>query len=321
VRIAALAALALLGAAPALKSPRLIVPIACDLGRDCVIQSYVDDDPGPGIRDYACHRRTYQAHDGTDFRLPSMARQRQGVWVLAAAAGTVLRVRDGVEDISIRDRAPGAIAGKECGNGLVVDHGGGWETQYCHLARGSLLVRPLQRVSAGQPVGRVGLSGDTEFPHVHLTLRHDGLVVDPFAYDAPAGACQAGRSLWMKTPVYQEGAVLVAGFATGSLTMAQVQDQGADQQPRPARDRALVVFVQAIGLEEGDRQHIALIGPAGSPLAEANVPPLSHDKAQQLLFVGKQAPAGGWGAGTYTLSYSVVRNAEVVVSTKRSVVL
>ena len=137
--LAGFAAFAAQGAVPA--GPRLAFPVACVLGRTCEIQHYVDRDPGPGVRDYRCATQTDQAHNGIDIRVPDMMAQRRGVDVLASAAGTVARVRDGVADISVR--APGAspVANQECGNGVAISHGGGWETQYCHMARGSIRVK------------------------------------------------------------------------------------------------------------------------------------------------------------------------------------
>src|SRR6185295_19509977 len=82
--------------------PRLAFPLACEIGRTCEVQHYVDRDPGPGVRDYRCGRRTYDKHNGIDIRLLDMAAQRAGVDVLAAAPGRVARLRDGVADISIR---------------------------------------------------------------------------------------------------------------------------------------------------------------------------------------------------------------------------
>jgi murein DD-endopeptidase MepM/ murein hydrolase activator NlpD len=76
-----------------------------------------------------CGSRTYIDHDGTDFRLKTMAQQRRGVDVLAAAAGRVVGGRDEVPDISVRVRGALAVKGQECGNGVLIDHGGGWHTQ------------------------------------------------------------------------------------------------------------------------------------------------------------------------------------------------
>ena len=315
------ALLAAAGPAPA-PSLRLTLPIDCRLGENCAIQNYPDDDPGPDAHDYACHGQTYDKHDGTDIRLTSMALARQGVSVLAAAPGSVLRSRDGIEDRLAHELPPGALTNKECGNGIVIDNGGGWETQYCHMRKGSIVVRPGDRVVAGTAIGEVGLSGNTEFPHVHLTVRRDGKAVDPFAYGAKAGACRAGHSLWAQTPPYRAGQVLVSGFAAGPVQMADIQERGADQQPRPGRATALVAFVQAIGLQAGDVQRLVLTGPGGIVVAAAKPPPLDHDKAQQSLFTGRgHAPVGGWPAGEYRAAYSVTRNGTIVLNHVARVVL
>jgi hypothetical protein len=315
VRMLIVPALLLLGAAgPSAPPLRLALPIACALGKDCAIQSYQDDDPGPAARDYRCNGRTYPEHGGTDFRLTSMAQQRRGVNVLAAAAGTVRGVRDGEPDISIRAQPAGAVANRECGNGVAIAHPDGWETQYCHMARGSIVVRAGQTVAAGTVLGRVGLSGNTEFPHLHLTVRHNQMRVDPFAWGAAAGACGSGRSLWAETPAYVAGHVLVAGFASRGVTMAEVQETGGDQSPRPGRALPLVAFAQAIGLEQGDRQQIALYGPDGAMLARNDAPPLERDKAQVLIFAGKRPAAGLWPAGSYRAEYQVLRAGRPVLS-------
>ena len=101
--------------------------------------------------------------------------------MLAAAAGVVKAVRDGVADVNVRVIGFGSVAGHECGNGVVIAHDGGWETQYCHLAKGSVRCTTGERVETGTPLGLVGLSGQTEFPHLHFSVRHNGATVDPFA--------------------------------------------------------------------------------------------------------------------------------------------
>ena len=49
------------------------MPIACEPGRTCYIQNYTDADPSVSARDYKCGTLTYDDHNGTDFRLPSLA--------------------------------------------------------------------------------------------------------------------------------------------------------------------------------------------------------------------------------------------------------
>ena len=59
----------------------LTFPLECTMGGDCFVQNYVDHDPGPGFKDFHCGTMTYDGHDGTDFRIPSIKVQKQGVAV------------------------------------------------------------------------------------------------------------------------------------------------------------------------------------------------------------------------------------------------
>jgi hypothetical protein len=63
------------------------------------VVNYLDTDPSPErFADFRCGRRTYDGHDGTDFAVRDAMAMEQGVDVLAAADGTVLRLREGVRD-------------------------------------------------------------------------------------------------------------------------------------------------------------------------------------------------------------------------------
>ncbi|MGU3538716.1 M23 family metallopeptidase [Methylobacterium sp. A54F] len=297
---------------------RLRLPLDCELGRTCFVQHYVDRDPGPGARDYACGSRTYDKHNGIDFRLPSLpAEGRPEGVVRAAAAGTVLRLRNDAEDVSVRDTGVERVSGLECGNGAVVAHPDGYETQYCHMARGSLTVRPGQAIAAGQAIGRMGLSGATEFPHLHFTVRRNGQVVDPFAPDLAEGSCdpKAPGGLWepgvAAALAYRAGTVLNAGFAGGPVAMAQVEGETV---PAPGADApALVAFVRTIGLDAGDVRRLSLTGPDGRVLAENAEAPLPRAQAQGLAFVGRKRPPEGWPAGTYAAKLTVQRGGAVAL--------
>jgi murein DD-endopeptidase MepM/ murein hydrolase activator NlpD len=302
------------------QGPRLSFPVACKIGETCEIQNYVDRDPGPGAKDYRCGPRTYEAHSGIDIRIHDMAAQRAGVDVLAAAPGKVTRLRDGVTDISVKAAGAPSATGAECGNGVVIDHGDGWETQYCHVAKGSLKVKAGDTVVTGQPIARVGLSGNTEYPHLHITVRHGGAVVDPFAPTAAAGSCNvaatSAQGLWdavtSKAMSYKSGAVLNAGFSSGAITPDALE---AGTIPAAGgASPALVAYVRAIDLEQGDEQLLVLKDPSGAVLAQSKLPPLAGSKAQYLMYVGKPRPAAGWTSGLYSASYTVLRAGKAAVS-------
>jgi Peptidase family M23 len=228
-RLSSLVGLLLAALWPALSTARaadpivLDLPLDCALGETCAIQQYVDHDASGAARDYQCGTLSYDGHNGTDFRLASRALQRAGVNVLAAADGLVLRLRANVEDAIIAPNGALPASDRMCGNGLIIAHRDGWERQYCHLAKDSLTVQPGQKVSAGTPLGRVGLSGATQFPHLHFTVRYHGEVVDPFAFAAPADSCGGGMPLWRQAwraaLAYRARSVLNAGFAAAAVSM------------------------------------------------------------------------------------------------------
>jgi murein DD-endopeptidase MepM/ murein hydrolase activator NlpD len=298
----------------------LALPIQCQPGVSCFIQNYVDHDGSDKVRDYRCGARSYNGHDGTDFRIRNRRIQQQGVEVLAAAAGRVAGGRNDMEDVSTRTAGKAAIAGKECGNGVLIEHADGWATQYCHMAKGSVRVKPGDPVKTGQPIGLVGLSGDTEFFHLHFTVRYRGKAVDPFAFEAPENACGGGRALWAASPgeqmQYRAGEIIDYGFAGIAPTMELIESGEIEQHPVAPGSDALVAYVRVIGLQAGDRQTLAVQGPGGAAMPTNTLPALDRDKAQFLVLAGKKRTEAAWPAGRYSATYTVTRDgAEVLRKT------
>lgn len=297
----------------------LRLPVACEIGRTCFIQHYVDHVRDAGVSDYMCGTLTYDGHDGTDIRVPTTAAQKAGVDVVAAADGTVLRTRDGMEDISITGRGRESVENAECGNGAVVDHGNGWQTQYCHMAKGSLRVKSGDALKAGDKIGQVGLSGATEFPHLHFTIRKDGKVVDPFMSGPPTKSCDSrgASSLWEErlrpSLAYQAGSVLNKGFAPGPVTTEAVESGATERNTPTTNAPALVAYVRAIGLKGGDVQTLTLFDTDGKPVAQNKAPPLDRNKAQWLMFAGVKQPAGGFRPGLYRAIYRVERDGKPAI--------
>ena len=63
------------------------------------------------------------------------------------------------------------------GNTVVIDHGLGVFTFYCHFSR--ILVKRGDAVAKGGPVGRVGSTGRSTGPHLHWGVRIFDARVDP----------------------------------------------------------------------------------------------------------------------------------------------
>ena len=115
------------------------LPVQCTPGKDCFYQNFTDLDPSPGVKDPWCGGATYNGHKGTDIRILTMEDIKKDVPVLAVADGKVKAIRDGVPDqLAYGEARLAAVKGRECGNGVVIDHGKGFESQLCHLKRGSI---------------------------------------------------------------------------------------------------------------------------------------------------------------------------------------
>jgi murein DD-endopeptidase MepM/ murein hydrolase activator NlpD len=284
-----------------------------------VIQNYVDRDPGPGWRDYTCGRLSYDGHRGTDFRLPSLRRMEEGVEVLAAAPGLVVGVRDGEPDLSLRDQAPGASDAKMAGNGVRISHDDGWTSQYSHLRRGSLRVKPGQHVVAGEVLGLVGLSGHTEFPHLDFSVSQRGRVVDPFAVDAAARCGEPAGSLWSPAAQaqlgYRASGVLVAGFASRVLSRSELQRGDRFAPNLPADAPAIVFQLELFGARADDVEELTLIDPAGRELATHHAV-LPGDLALRRLQLGRRRIASTWPVGDYQAHYVLRRGDQIVAESR-----
>ena len=304
---------------------QLSLPLVCEPHKTCFIQNYFDDEPGSSVQDYACGGATYDTHNGIDFRLLSAAATKANVAVVASADGIVKGLRDGVPDIFKRENNAAAVKGRECGNGVVLDHGNGWETQYCHMKMGTVAVVSGQAVKRGDRLGSVGFSGQADFAHVHLSVRHNGRAIDPFWVDAAPGACHRDgktETLWQPSVAaafaYRSGEIIGSGFAGEAVTLDGLERDHTAAGPPNGSSPAMWFYGRFINLQEGDRLHITISGPGGS-LVDNLAEPLPRHKATYLGFAGVKRPAEMWMTGRYDGRVELVRDGAVVAASSASV--
>ena len=299
-----------LAATPAAGDFSLAFPLDCTLGKSCFIQNFVDQDPSSAARDFSCGSLTYDAHSGTDFALPDLAAQARGVNILAAADGTVLGARDGMADIL--QTAPDApdIYDRDCGNGLVIAHEDGFETQYCHMTEGSLAVKTGQFVQVGDVLGAVGLSGNTDFPHLHITLRKDGRVVDPFDTNGTATCPDLDQPTLWQTPLpTPAGGIINIGVAEAIPSLDAVIE-GTANTGAIANGAAIVGWVQLFGTRDGDILSIDIISPDGPFFSQSET--FKRPQARSIRAGGRKTPPQGWPKGDYFFNFILTRGETII---------
>ena len=307
----------------------LSMPLACELGRNCFIQNFVDMDAGPGRRDFTCGRATYDGHKGTDFRLISTSAVAQGIKVLAAADGVIRGRRDGMIDRLYRRADGERIKGRECGNGVVIDHGDGWQTQYCHMRRGSVRVRRGQRVRRGEPLGEVGYSGKAAFAHLHMSLRHKGKIIDPFTGRMPAGSANCARaatpdqSLWSpasRLHNYLPASQIIETAFVGASPATSPTETGLARLPGvQALSPVLLFALRLINLAQGDNLHLVLTGPGSFKVKTDRV--LPRAKSAWRLFIGKRRRGAPWPRGSYRAVFELRRADRIILRASKTLEL
>ena len=276
----------------------------------------MDHDPSSGASDMRCGPLTYDGHTGTDFAIRDPLANPNGVNVIASAAGTIKALRDGILDIAYTPARASELDGKECGNGVLIAHDQGWETQYCHLKQGSISVKVGDTVQLGDVLGKIGLSGRTQFPHVHVSARHNGTRIYPFA---PSGrlTCNASVDTLWETPLeYDAGGLLSLRFFD-RLPKIETLRFGRETSPLTNQSPAIVIAAFGFGVQKGDIVTLRVDGPR-STLFEHSVT-MDHNQAQFMRSGGKKLSRRNWRSGEYRAIAMMTRDGQIISELKSAI--
>ncbi len=109
---------------------------------------------GCDASDYPNYSSSGGYHGGTDIN--SDVGASEGMNILAADGGTVKTVKN--LDYSY-------------GSHVIIDHGNGYTTLYAHMQNGSIVVKEGDLIAKGQLIGKLGSTGNSSGPHLHIELR------------------------------------------------------------------------------------------------------------------------------------------------------
>jgi murein DD-endopeptidase len=248
------------GAAVAPPHPDMtFYPQAGVLWQDLYPNNFVDLDPGPGVRDFACGMQTYDGHTGTDSGILGFRQMDIGVPVFAALDGRVISIQDGMYD---RNYGPRPTARFD--NHVVLEHGPGRFTIYGHLRKG-IELRRGQQVRAGQQLGWTASSGNSTGPHLHFTSHVGSEVSEPFAGPCREGASGwTGQSAWPAKPYLRD-------VTLSSVPLGGLRDLPEDRGPRTGTfvrgARTIYSRVVLGAVWQPTRLVVAAIAPGGREVA------------------------------------------------------
>lgn len=130
---------------------------------------YISPLAGRTTKDIYCGWQGYPGHTGVDFSYAGILGQD----ILAVKAGTVV-ISEALKNSDGSYRSYGEY--------IVIDHHDGSATLYAHGLPGSRKVHVGDNVSQGQPIMRVGTTGNSTGPHLHFEVRINGVPVNPTPY-------------------------------------------------------------------------------------------------------------------------------------------
>ncbi len=133
-----------------------------------------------------------------------------GIDLVARADKTVVAAADGKVVTSGFNTA--------YGNQVVLDHGGGIQTRYGHMASPST-IKVGQKIGAGTPLGTQGATGYVTGAHLHFEVIKDGKPIDPKPFMATQGAPLNGGAT---------GGTRAAGAPAALAAVAKAPTGGTD---------------------------------------------------------------------------------------------
>jgi hypothetical protein len=149
------------------------------------------------------HRITYgfmvaeygRAHNGTDL-VPGSVGVNSGI--IAIGGGVVESVKDTVRITLPLTPQSNWSHPDVLGNIVRIRHNNRFVSRYCHLAFGSIRVKPGDRVEKGQIIAAIGNTGLSTAPHLHFEVWDNGNRINPEPF--LMGATSFGQSVGVNSP-------------------------------------------------------------------------------------------------------------------------
>ncbi|MBT3238201.1 MAG: M23 family metallopeptidase, partial [Rhodospirillaceae bacterium] len=200
-----------------------------------------------------------------------------------------------------------------CGNGVLIQHDDTWTTQYCHMLKDSVRVASGDKIESGQLLGQIGMSGLSEFPHVHLQVKAGDQIIDPFVGVKREKKCGVGKTpLWntntLLSFLYKPTAVYNAGFSSTTPNARIAREGLYGEDVLMQRSPVLAIWADMFWIEPGDKLYFTITGPDGDTVM-AHATTLRKRKARRFAYAGIRRKNEAWPRGSYTGEIRLIRPA------------
>lgn len=271
-------------------------PVACRLMSDCWITNHVDLNNNINqIEDYMCGQKGTDNNKSTHISLGSKGAMEKNIPAIAAADG-IIKTAENI--------------GGFCGNRVLIDHGKGWESSYCHLKPETIIVKPNQKVKQGQILGAIGMSGQADWPRLSYAIMRNGMVFDPFSGGTTLEGCNPkAKPMWISgvNPPYEPAHVTSIGFTVGTVSNAQilngtVKSAAVIMESTPQ----LSLYSLLMNIQKGDDITMKIIEPSGRILNEAKII-ADSDRNYYPIYFSTMRQNRLWDKGNYRGMMTVTR--------------
>jgi murein DD-endopeptidase MepM/ murein hydrolase activator NlpD len=159
-----------------------------------------------------------------------------GSKIYAVADGTVVSILDDVEanapgvlpSTNPELRAKLTVANAD-GNHIILDIGGGVYAMYAHMIKGTLKVKPGDKVKKGDVIGELGNTGNANASHMHFQLMNDPSILEgdslPYVIDQFTYRGQLDAKAFADSDDYLTGGFFPPGLPAGQPRTEQLPNE------------------------------------------------------------------------------------------------
>lgn len=243
------------------KAFELQFPVSCQIMGDCWVTNLVDlRGNNNQNEDYMCGKKSTNNSNSTHISLRNPSQTSRNYAVIAAEDGIIKTARN---------------VGGFCGYRIVIDHGNGWETSYCHLKPKTIIVNEGDAVKQGQIIGALGMSGQANWPHLSFAVIRNGMIFDPYSGRSNIEGCTTTNlsPLWKDniSPPYEPAHLTGIGFTIGYPTDPQIihgMDPAAEISSKTTQ---IALWGMMMNILKGDDIHMQILNPYGEIYNETHI--------------------------------------------------